>query len=179
MGQSVPERGGVIEELLTAAMPQSPPTPDRERTRSQRQQQQISETALKPTAMRATMWPLLLPDAVCMAGSVAELLSASGAGFRTAQRVTNHMTTTRTISAARTSVTRERGMPLMRHHSRSRPLRSLFGDVPDEVPGSRCPVRRREAQQSRTPGRAPPASPPPSGRRTTARTATARPRPTN
>ena len=51
------------------------------------------------------MWPLLLPDAVCMARSLAELLSRSGAGFSPRQRVANHMTRTRTISATNASVT--------------------------------------------------------------------------
>jgi hypothetical protein len=75
------EEAGLFDELLKAAMPQSSPTPDRERTRGQRQQQQTSAMALKPTAMRATMWPLLLPDAVCMARSLTELLSMSCRGL--------------------------------------------------------------------------------------------------
>jgi len=56
--------GKVMDQYLGVNQPL--PTPDRGRVWSQRQQQ-TSATAAKPTAMRARMWPLLLPDAVRMA----------------------------------------------------------------------------------------------------------------
>jgi hypothetical protein len=47
------------------------------------------------------MWPLLLPDAVCMAGSL------------TGHRVSNHMTTTSNSSSTSAAVTRDRGIPVI------------------------------------------------------------------
>jgi hypothetical protein len=52
------------------------PTPNRGRVWNQRQQQ-TSATAVNPTAMRATTWPLLLPDAVCMARRITESVNVA------------------------------------------------------------------------------------------------------
>ena len=57
--------------ISTWAQEQPLPTPNRGRVWNQRQQQ-TSATAGIPTAMRAKMWPLLLPDAVCMARRITE-----------------------------------------------------------------------------------------------------------
>jgi len=51
---------------------QTAATDTKPRTGWSQRQQQTSATALNPTAMRARIWPLLLPDAVCMARRITE-----------------------------------------------------------------------------------------------------------
>ena len=146
------------------------PTPNRGRGWNQRQQQ-TSATAVKPTAMRASTWPLLLPDAVCMARRITEsqLILRSGlAPASTRDQPHDDDQYHENDQHQRHPRARHRVTPIPHP-----------GGAPDAAAESRSPAPRPAGSRSRTQAPTPQASRPRSARRMPARIATAQRRPTS
>ncbi len=118
------------------------------------------------------MWPLLLPDAVCMARRITELQPMLRSGLTPA-------------STSEQPHDDDQHHQNDQHQRHPRARHRRHSDVlvlvarPDAAAESRSPARRRAGSRSRRPARAPQASRPRSARRTAARTATAQRRPTS